>query len=194
MGYSAFYQAVPEASDLYLLLSSGRAENSLLEAFWKQGGVPLDLRECGEEELAEVLDWYTDGDPEELAATRVVLDRLEATIATTAAEHLGLLERSAFLEKTSNAILQWIEDRSGKIGREEGTRFAQQILFGNARLGEFGQLDLPLVREAAAFFAEPDALILSPDDDSSFGHDLRSLANLCIIAAECDEIILMAGD
>ena len=193
MGYCSFHQAIPEESELYHLLETDPAAALVLEAFWHHGSYPLDLRECADE-VEDILGKIAAGDETELAAVQTAFDRLEVSIERTCAANLGLKARTAFVEKVHAPIRQWVKLRWASLGREDGPQFAEQLLFGNARLGPFAKLDSAFVRRAADFFREPGILWLSEVEAVGFGDDLRGLADLCITADECREVILMSGE
>lgn len=193
VGYCSYHQAIPLESDLDRLIRTDPAAVVVLKDFWASGSRPLDLREA-DDEVEDRLAWLAEKDPGGIVAVRSAFDRLEAAIERTCDAHSGLNQRVAFLEKSHSEIQSWIEARWVRLGRADGTRLAEQLLFGNTRRASFAALDTAFVREAAEFFDEPGVLPLSPEESETSVVDVLELAKLCVSAAASHEMILIYGN
>ncbi len=151
MGFSLYYQAIPEGSGLFRLLAEDRGAELVLCSVFHNGGRPLDLRENDDFDDPDLLDPLV-GDSEyfgTLAEAEQTMAALMEEIDRTCLAHPGLMNRVMFVEKTSDLIERRLKERidPGLLAREVtegGWLFSSDSSFSNGEI-VFSDLRLDVV-------------------------------------------------
>jgi hypothetical protein len=203
MGYSPFYQAIPEASDLYRGLEADPRMAQLLAYLFPYGSRPLDLWEDGELlNDPEALDHFVKWHP--LFASRAdaeaTLHSLSQLIDRTSESYPGLIDRVAFVEKSLDQIEDRLRSRVepallGRALKSDGWLFSSEDLSPSETLQtlsqSFGIVSRSRVELVASVLDEIDGDSLFDQDEDHLLDDLKSLKELYRIASELGEAILI---
>jgi hypothetical protein len=203
MGYSPFYQAIPEESELFRRLQVDPKLECVLSHLYPQGSRPLDLWETGRE-VEEVVGYIAEGSDlfrsrEEAEQTLADLDNLIARACLDA--YPGLVDRVAFIEKTLDQIEDRLRERVDPVllaGAVEHGHwlFSSDTHFVAYELRRgydgFGIVSPARVSAVAAILdhIEPGS-IFDPETEDHLIEDLQSLKTLYQEAAKLGEAILV---
>ena len=203
MGYSPFYQAVPEGSELFRSLRTDRKMEALLCYLFPHGGHPLDIRE--DQDLIddpEMLDHLVKRSRhfESRAEAEETLEVLSGIIDRTCQAHPGLIDRVAFIEKTLDLIEGRIKKRVdpdllARTVQPEGWLFSSDSYFADPAshfdFNVFGIVSPSRVNAVSKILEgfEPDSLF--DEDEDHLRDDLQSLKHLYQKASRRGEAIII---
>jgi hypothetical protein len=198
MGYSPYYQAIPEGSRLFSRLRANRRLATLMDQFFPSASRPLDLYEAGEDEVVEVLEAVVEMEGGLFASPAdagQALAELREEIARAEVQHPGLIARTAFLNKSQDDIEVRLVKRLTKRGRADAAAFVDALLFGAEDFAEGFQARLvpsELVAEAAAALrdVEPELLFGAAEEDYH-REDYRAWRRLYLEAGARGEAVLV---
>jgi hypothetical protein len=198
MGYCPFYQALPEASDLCRILESDLKARTLLMWLFNYGSRPFDMRELEENELTSILDDAAEED--EVFDSRGDVDitfvKLRDEIERADSAHPGLIDRTAFLNKSQDEIGERLTARLEEAGISDAKRLVRSLLFGEypfaARTDPLQIVSPETVKRGMLTLREiePDMLFGGPDEDY-IAEDYRQWRELYVQAGERGEAVLM---
>jgi hypothetical protein len=204
MGYSPFYQAIPEESELYRRLQVDRKLECVLRHLYPQGSRPFYLRETGEEELERTVDFIAERSKlflswEEVEATLAVLSDLIDRACQDA--YPGLIDRVVFIEKTLDRIEDRLQQRVDpgllvQAVKPGGWLFSCDLQFSSYEPGlgydRLGVVSSTRVRIVSAILEhiEPGAIFDAHVEDHLV-EDLQNLKTLYREAAELGEAVLV---
>lgn len=132
MGYCPYYQAIPENCDLFRLLDDDLQAAKLFTGFANCGARPLDLFEEGPEDVQDRLDYGYEGDVDfpSVADVKDAFQRLHHAIERSVAANPGLMDRTAFLNKSQDEIERLLRLHAEALGDPEAIESVPRLLAG----------------------------------------------------------------
>jgi hypothetical protein len=204
MGHSVSYQALPEASRVFVRLQNDPKFGTLVAQLFNHGGGAYTWAAL--EDLDEILQGISEDFPH-LFASRAEVDRIMADLVWVLEEartaHPGLEDRRSFLENTQWDIEERLIEKLRRRKRADPDELAQAILFGAELLtpvGVQGPLGYGLrvvrragVVEAAQVLREVSPGSLYDDEEDWLFQDFKSWRKMYLAAADKGEVVVV-GD
>jgi hypothetical protein len=205
MSYGAFYQAMPEESDLLRFVKEDRAAELLLEHLWCHGSRPLDLREMDEDEMEEVLNDAVEilGFDDRVHVSRA-FSKLESEIDRACEMFPGLMDRTVLVEQVHTELEANLGAKFECDGLPDPRGLIRTFLFGEAPLNPaygwpndgLSWIASPTVELGSRVLGEvdPEVLYRGAGMGRDFRDDFRALRGLFQEAAALGEAILVHGE